>query len=127
MKASNEYVNYEDFNSIETQIDELTTEFQAFDDSISDFEVKTWLETDFPYIQEVYRIETGLVNLSRLFVLTCYIYKEWLSSATVSGTKSFSNIDWNRWIEAIECLNCYMNSIDIRNCGQGYCGDTIWL
>ena len=95
------YLNYNDLNTIENRILTLTNKLKLYNPSTPTFSSKEWYVNDFPYIQEIDRIEKGIDNLQK------YWYKPdgweeckvWLNGDETSQViKSFSFEDINRWI-----------------------------
>lgn len=101
------YLNYNDLNSIENRIEELTETLREYNPSTPTFSKKTWVINEFPYIQEIDRIERGIDNLQK------YWYKPegWIESKiwltgneTQQVRKSFSYLDINRWINNMDII-----------------------
>lgn len=127
-----EYFEYTDWQVVEDDIDSLTTELQLVNKSLPNFTKNTWTLNDFPYVQDAYRIEEAINNFSNYIVnLPNYVYKVWLSSPTDSSTgtnyKNFAWLDYQNWLNGINQIKDYKEKIEIRYCGEGYSGDTIWL
>lgn len=100
MYAQEDYLNYDDLNRIEQRIYELTNELLDKTD-IPSFTPKTWAVNEFPYIQEVDRIEKAIDNLGYYY----YKPKSWETTKiwipegnTQEIKKGFSYKDINRWI-----------------------------
>lgn len=107
MYEETDYLNYTDLNTIENKIEELTENLQEYNSSTPNFSKKIWVLNEFPYIQEIQRIETGIDNLQK------YWYKpdNWIESKiwltgdeTSQVIKSFSYIDINRWINNMNVI-----------------------
>lgn len=101
------YLNYTDLNTIENRILTLTNRLKEYNPSTPTFSSKTWVVNEFPYIQEIQRIETGVDNLKE------YWYqpdgwiesKVWLDGTETSQViKSFSYEDINRWIVNLDLM-----------------------
>lgn len=101
MYKETDYLNYTDLNAIENRILTLTNRLKEYNPSTPNYFSKTWVVNEFPYIQEIQRIETGVDNLKN------YWYKPdgWIESKiwlyeteTEQIIKSFSFEDINRWI-----------------------------
>ena len=124
-----EYFEYDtEFQYIEDLIDNLTTECQNINENLPNFSKKTWAINDFPYIQEVYRIEEAINNFNKFIViLPNYIYKKWLVSPYAIDYKNFSWSDYKNWTNALDQISIYKDQIELRYCGEGYSSDTIWL
>ena len=66
MYNSEDYLNYTDLNIIENKIEELTNYLNNNNKAvIPTFSKKTWVLNEFPYVQEISRIEIGIDNLGR--------------------------------------------------------------
>lgn len=95
------YLNYTDLNQIENRILTLTNRLKQYNPSTPTFSFKEWHVNDFPYIQEIDRIERGVNNLKEYWYepegwQEC---KVWLTGEeTEQVIKSFSFEDINRWI-----------------------------
>lgn len=101
------YLNYTDLNQIENRILTLTNRLKQYNPSTPTFPSKQWFVNDFPYIQEIDRIEKGIDNLQK------YWYKPdgweeckvWLTGEeTEQVIKSFSFEDINRWIIDLDLM-----------------------
>lgn len=101
------YLNYTDLNQIENRILTLTNRLKQYNPSTPTFSSKEWHVNDFPYIQEIDRIERGVKNLGD------YWYqpegwvenKIWLyGTETEQVIKSFSFEDINRWIIDLDLI-----------------------
>lgn len=122
-----EYFEYTDFQAVEDETDSLNTEISAFT-LIPTFTKKTWALNDFPYVQEVDRIERGIENL--IFFLpypTNYVSKTWISYYGEHPLLNFSWSDYVRWLLNLQLIDEYKDKIEIRYSSEGYSGDTIWL
>lgn len=121
-------INYTDFNIIENDIETLNNYIKNIT-YIPSFSKKTWVVNDFPYIQEIDRIELGIKDLTNYYAIPpCYIYKQWLSYIGERPLKSFSKVnDYNRWINNINCINEYKDKFQLRFSGTSYCGEGVWL
>ena len=101
------YLNYTDLNQIENRILTLTNRLKQYNPSTPTFSSKQWFVNDFPYIQEIDRIERGVKALGD------YWYKPdgweeckvWLTGEeTEQVIKSFSFEDINRWIIDLDLM-----------------------
>ena len=100
MYAQEDYLNYDDLNRIEQRIYELTNELLDKTD-IPSFIPKTWFVNEFPYIQEVDRIEKAIDNLGYYYYKpqNWEITKIWIPKGnTQEIKKGFSYQDINRWL-----------------------------
>lgn len=100
MYRQEDYLSPEDLNQIEQRISDLTDDLAEIT-SIPSFVPKTWVVNEFPYIQEIDRIERGVDNLGY------YYYKPqnwettkiWIPKGnTQEIKKGFSYQDINRWL-----------------------------
>lgn len=107
MYNDTQYLNYNDLNNIEEKILELNNKLKEYNPSTPEFFSKQWQLNDFPYIQEIDRIEKGIENLGE------YWYKPdnwqeskiWLTGNETSQViKSFSYLDINRWINNLNLI-----------------------
>ena len=105
MKRSTDYLNYEDLNYIEDLISNLTDEVKLIVPEIPDYEKKVWTLFDFPYIQEIDRIETGVANLGEYYAKDTgwQEKKKWLE--TGDEIKPFYYSDYNRWLIDLEIIS----------------------
>ena len=101
------YLNYNDLNTIENRITTLTNRLKQYNPSIPTFSSKEWFLNEFPYIQEIDRIEKGIDNLQKYW----YEPDGWLESKvwltgeeTEQVIKSFSFEDINRWINNMNII-----------------------
>lgn len=114
MYNENSYLNYNDLNVIENKIYEMTNILKEYDININ-FNKKNWVLNEFPYIQEIDRIEKAIDNLGKNYYYPSSFIesKIWLETGT--DLKNFSYKDINRWINN---LNSIENVIED--------GSTIW-
>ena len=95
------YLNYTDLNAIEERIEELTEELQQYSPTTPTFVAKIWQVNEFPYIQEIQRIETGVDNFRKYWYAPdgWIKTKKWLNgNETEQVIKIFNFEDINRWI-----------------------------
>ena len=101
------YLNYTDLNQIENKILTLTNKLKQYNPSTPTFYSKNWTINEFPYIQEIDRIERGINTLKDYWYkpdnwIDCKI---WLNGdETEQVIKSFSYIDINRWIVDLDLM-----------------------
>ena len=123
-----EYFTIADFNYVEDYLDTLTTELKLINNSLPSFTKKTWFWYDFPYIQEVFRIEEAINNINIYITnISPYNYKKWLDSSTSIDYKNFKWADYQNWLNGINTTIDYKDKLEIRYSGEGYSGDIIWL
>lgn len=102
------YLNYSDLNMIENRILTLTNRLKELNPSTPTFSPKTWVINEFPYIQEIDRIERGVNTLKEYWYqpdgwIDC---KVWLDGTeTEQVIKSFSFEDINRWIVDLDLID----------------------
>lgn len=104
-----QYLNYEDLNEIENNIYEVTEEFKQIT-SIPTFNKKIWVLNEFPWIEEIDRIEQGIENLGK------YFYKPygWIETRTwINEARKaiFDYNDINRWINNINLIYEHKNDM----------------
>ena len=101
------YLNYTDLNIIENRLLDITNRLRQIVPSAPAFSPKQWTVNEFPYIQEIDRIEKGVKALGD------YWYKPdgweeckiWLTGSETSQViKSFSFEDINRWIKDMDLI-----------------------
>ena len=85
-----QYLNYEDLNEIENIIYEVTEEFKEIT-NIPTFNKKTWVLNEFPYIEEIDRIEET---------------RKWINSERKA---IFDYNDINRWINNVNLIYEHKN------------------
>ena len=102
------YLSYTDLNMIENRILTLTNKLRQLNPSAPTFSPKEWHINDFPYIQEIDRIERGVNTLKEYWYepdgwQECKI---WLTGEeTEQVIKSFSFEDINRWIVNLNLMD----------------------
>lgn len=104
-----QYLNYEDLNEIENNIYEVTEKFKQIT-SIPTFNKKIWVLNEFPWIEEIDRIEQGIENLGK------YFYKPygWIETRTwINEARKaiFDYNDINRWINNINLIYEHKNDM----------------
>ncbi len=107
MYSNGDYLNYYDLNNIEDKIEQLTSYLKT-KTSISDFSKKIWILNEFPYIQEIDRIEKSIDNLGYYFYKPedWTTTKIWIPDNTNKAIKkSFSYQDINRWIYNLDLID----------------------
>lgn len=106
------YLNYNDLNVIENRILTLTNKLRQLNPSTPAFSSKQWFVNDFPYIQEIDRIEKGVNTLKEYWYqpdgwIDC---KVWLDGTeTEQVIKSFSFEDINRWIIDLDLIDAALD------------------
>ena len=101
------YLSYNDLNMIENRILTLTNKLKQLNPSTPTFSSKTWVVNDFPYIQEIDRIERGVNNLKEYWYqpdgwIECKVWLDGIETGQV--IKSFSFEDINRWIVDLDLM-----------------------
>jgi hypothetical protein len=122
------FFEYTDFQDVEDRIEALNNEVSPFTD-IPTFIKKTWALNEFPYINEVDRIERAIGDLQTYFINpSCFITpKVWLETPTSIVYKNYSWSDYQRWLNNLNCIETYKEQIEYRFAGESYSGDSIWL
>lgn len=104
---------------IVTEIDDESPFYQyvkIYDDEtiIPNYEKKTWVLNEIPYMQDIDRIEQGIKNLGDYFTKPkgWITTKDWIKTNTIDdrsdygvGSKGFSYIDINRWIHNLNLID----------------------
>lgn len=114
MYNSEDYLSYNDLNNVENKIEELTNYFN--DNSIASiptFSKKVWAINEFPYVQEISRIENGIDNIGKYFFKACDWIKtrEWIPCTQSGCLSSFSYEDINRWLFNLNLIEEHKNDI----------------
>lgn len=95
--------------------DQFYQYIKIYDDEtiIPNYEKKTWVLNEIPYMQDIDRIEQGIKNLGDYFTKPkgWITTKDWLKTNTIDdrsdygvGSKGFSYIDINRWINNLNLI-----------------------
>lgn len=106
MYNSEDYLNYNDLNVIENKIEELTNYLNNNQRAtIPTFTKKQWLTNEFPYVQEIDRIEKGVDNLGKEFYKKpdWITTREWLINDN-NNLNAFSYNDINRWLFNLDLI-----------------------
>ena len=115
MKRSTDYLNFEDLNYIEEMIDELTTKVKSIVPEIPEYTKKTWTLYDFPYIQEIDRIETGVANLGEYYAKDTGWQEKKMWLVTGNEIKPFYYSDYNRWLTDLQIISNLPENITMWN------------
>lgn len=94
-------------NSVEQRLEQLTTKLQQYTE-IPSFSPKIWAINDFPYIQEIDRIEKAIERLAQYSIRSEYWEqtKIWIPEGTNTPLKkSFSYRDINRWLFNMDLID----------------------
>lgn len=122
MYNSEDYLNYTDLNSVENKIETLTNYINNNSiATIPSFTKKTWVLNEFPYVQDIARIERGVDNLGLgMFKTSEWITtREWITNVS-NSKQSFSYQDINRWLKNLDIINTNkINNFNIWN-GQSF-------
>lgn len=114
--------NYSDWNRIETKIDEIRDMIYAIDPSTPAITVKTdWDNTDFPFVEDLDGIKAKITLLTE-YGFRPYNWQEWEFDKIY-----FDYIEANKIESNLLGTESVLNSVEIRYCGEGYSGGTIWL
>lgn len=94
--------------------DELFKYIKIYDENIiPEYIKKTWVLNEIPYMQDIDRIEQGIKNLGDYFTkpVGWITPREWFKTNTLTdrsdygvGSKGFSYIDINRWINNLNLI-----------------------
>ena len=108
MYKEDDYLNFEDLNTIENRIGTLNSKLTNVT-NIPIFSKKNWQLNEFPYIQEIDRIENAINNLGKYYYYPkAFITpKKWLN--TGKEIKNFSYKDINRWIINLSLIEEIIN------------------
>lgn len=96
--------------------DQFYQYIKIYDDEtiIPNYEKKTWVLNEIPYMQDIDRIEQGIKNLGDYFTKPkdWITTKDWIKTNTIDdrsdygvGSKGFSYIDINRWIHNLNLID----------------------
>ena len=107
------YLNYYDLNNVEDLIDYVIDRLKVVSEEYLISNSHLWLPNDFPYIQEIDRIEKLIDNCGKNYYLPegwqeC---KVWLTGdETEQVIKTFSYEDINRWIINLQLLKAIVDT-----------------
>lgn len=107
------YLNYYDLNNVEDLIDYVIDRLKVVSEEYLISNSHLWLPNDFPYIQEINRIEKLIDSCGKNYYLPegwqeC---KVWLTGDETSQViKSFSFEDINRWIINLQLLKASVDT-----------------
>lgn len=114
--------NYSDWNRIETKIDEIRDKIYAIDPATPAITVKTdWDNSDFPFVEDLDGIKNKITLLTE-YGFVPYNWQEWEFDKIYFDYVEANKIESNL-LGAEEALD----RAEIRHCGEGYSGETIWL
>lgn len=106
MYNSEDYLNYTDLNVVENRIETLTNYLNNNNiATIPTFTKKVWIINEFPYVQQIGRIEKGIDNLGLgLFKPADWITtREWIINVS-NSKQSFDYGDINRWLKNLDLI-----------------------
>lgn len=107
MYTDSDYLSYQDLNKIENRIEELNNKLQPYASSLPIYKKTEWKLNDFPYIQLIQKIESGIDNLGKYWYKPndWQTTKNWLTgNETGQPIMSFSYIDINRWLNNLSAV-----------------------
>lgn len=107
MYSNGDYLNYNDLNSVEQKLKQIILKLQQYTE-IPTFSPKIWKINDFPYIQDIDRIEKAIESLAQYLIRPEYWEqtKIWIPDGTnVPLKKSFSYRDINRWLFNMDLID----------------------
>ena len=100
MYTEDSIMTYEDFNTIEQQINNIRTILVQNGYTVATYTPKTWVKKDFLLYTYLNNIENGIKALCDGF----YKPYGWRETKTWSARQSFSYMDVNRWIIDLNLL-----------------------
>lgn len=114
--------NYTDWNRIELKINEIWTELDALGSGIPAITSKTdWDNTDFPFVEDLDGIKNKITLLTE-YGFRPYNWQEWEFDKIY-----FDYIEANKIESNLLGAETVLSRAEIRHCGEGYSGETIWL
>ena len=115
--GSTDYINYNDFNNIEMNLENLTYSVAYFSPEIPTYDFNdSWKENDWVYLEKVKKIEIVIENLKKYFTRP----ENWIPSREWTPMSSFSYIDMNRWLNNMNAITSILyNNYTIWN-GKTY-------
>lgn len=93
MYTEDSIMTYEDFNSIESKINELNSILTTLGYTVDKYTPKTWVKKDFLIYTYLNNIENGIENLGKGY----FRPYGWQNKKTWTKGMSFSYRDVNRW------------------------------
>ena len=99
-------MTYEDFNSIESKINELNSRITTLGYTVDTYTPKTWVKKDFLIYTYLNNIENGIENLGKGY----FRPYGWQGKKTWTKGMSFSYKDVNRWIIDLNLIEERLNN-----------------
>lgn len=93
MYTEDSIMTYEDFNAIESKINELNSRLTTLGYTVDTYTAKTWVKKDFLIYTYLENIENGIKNLGKGYFRPF----GWQNKKTWTKGMSFSYKDVNRW------------------------------
>lgn len=114
--------NYSDWNRIETKIDEIRIALNDIGAVVPAITSKTdWDNYDFPFVEELDRIK-GNIEILKQYGFTPYNWQTFEYDKIY-----FDYIEANKLESNLLGVEEVLDRAEIRYCGEGYSGETIWL
>jgi len=116
MYQSYEYINFENFNDIESKLAKLNQKIKEVNENLPMYNKNVWKQNDFVYIEKVDSIEKEIEKLGNFYFKPdgWINAKTWVEDYNNIPLKSFSYIDINRWINNLQLLeNNYTKQITL--------------
>ena len=99
-------MTYEDFNSIESKINELNSRITTLGYTVDVYTPKIWVKKDFLIYTYLNNIENGIENLGKGY----FRPYGWQGKKTWTKGMSFSYKDVNRWIIDLNLIEERLNN-----------------
>lgn len=99
-------MTYEDFNSIESKINELNSRLTTLGYTVDTYTPKTWVKKDFLIYTYLNNIENGIENLGKGY----FRPYGWRKKKTWNKGMSFSYMDVNKWITNLNLIEERLNN-----------------
>ena len=99
-------MTYEDFNSIESKINELNSRITTLGYTVDTYAPKTWVKKDFLIYTYLNNIENGIENLGKGY----FRPYGWQNKKTWTKGMSFSYRDVNKWITNLNLIEERLNN-----------------
>lgn len=99
-------MTYEDFNSIESKINELNNRITTLGYTVDTYTPKTWVKKDFLIYTYLNNIENGIENLGKGY----FRPHGWQNKKIWTKGMSFSYRDVNKWITNLNLIEERLNN-----------------
>lgn len=117
-KQDMSYLNYTDLNDVENKIEEITNYIKEHYVNMPSFDKKTWVINEFPFIQEISRIEDSIEAIGEWYYKPNMWLprKIWITPDNLYPIKSFDYNDWNRWVNNLQLIeNSFGEALTLWN------------